>query len=241
MRRHSPRLPFSSKGSLHAENSENREWSSSVHHQRPDRNNRGNQPASPTARRRDIWAAADSGFEGCDARQPGCCRISPPLRSRWHQARELPSPRPKVDRSSKGATQARRVVTKGFLLWATESLFRGPVPVRSSSETVRRNGRGWVRVTVSRRVRCSPQLATLALVVSVSVQAATRKLESIPVPGAKASPESITSTSEGFLFVGRVGDGGIVRVKPRTAESTVFVQPGTSSRLPRLFESTPFQ
>ena len=104
-------------------------------------------------------------------------------------------------------TQARRGATKGSLLWATE---RG-------------------RVTVSKRVRCSPQLATLALVVSVSVQAATRKVESIPVPGARAFPESITSTSEGFLFVGRVGDGGIVRVKPRTAESTAFVQPGASS------------
>lgn len=97
-------------------------------------------------------------------------------------------------------------MTKGFLLWFTEG----------------------GRVTVSRRVRCSPQLATLALVVSVSVQAATRKVESIPVPGARAFPESITSTSEGFLFVGRVGDGGIVRVKPRTAESTVFVQPGAA-------------
>jgi len=104
-------------------------------------------------------------------------------------------------------TQARRGVTKGSLLWATES----------------------GSVTASRRVRCSLLLATLALVVSVSVQAATRKVESIPVPGAKAFPESITSTSEGFLFVGRVGDGGIVRVKPGTAESTVFVQPGASN------------
>jgi len=52
------------------------------------------------------------------------------------------------------------------------------------------------------------------------------KVESIAVPGTKAFPESITSTSDGALFVGRVGNGGIVRVKPRTAESTVFVQPG---------------
>ncbi len=52
------------------------------------------------------------------------------------------------------------------------------------------------------------------------------KVESIAVPGTKAFPESITSTSDGALFVGRVGNGGIVRVKPRTAESTVFAQPG---------------
>jgi streptogramin lyase len=84
------------------------------------------------------------------------------------------------------------------------------------------------RVTVSRRVWCLPQLAILALVLSFTLQAATQQVESIPVPGTKAFPESITSSSDGVLFVGRVGDGGIVRVKPRTAESTVFVQPGAS-------------
>src|SRR4029077_11160325 len=84
------------------------------------------------------------------------------------------------------------------------------------------------RVTVSRRVRCSPELAILALVLNFTVQAATQKIESIPVPGKKAFPESITSTSDGSLFVGRLGDGGIVRVNPRKAESTVFIQPGAS-------------
>jgi sugar lactone lactonase YvrE len=75
------------------------------------------------------------------------------------------------------------------------------------------------------RVRRSSQLA-LVLAVSFSVRAATPTLESIPIPGTKAFPESITSTSDGTLYVGRLGDGGIVRVKPRTRESTIFVQPG---------------
>jgi sugar lactone lactonase YvrE len=61
-----------------------------------------------------------------------------------------------------------------------------------------------------------------------TVEAATQKVESIPIPGTKAFPESITSTTDGTLYVGRVGDGGIVRIKPRTAESTVFVRPGAS-------------
>ena len=61
-----------------------------------------------------------------------------------------------------------------------------------------------------------------------TVEGATQKVESIPIPGTKAFPESITSTTDGTLYVGRVGDGGIVRVKPRTAESTIFVQPGAS-------------
>ena len=60
------------------------------------------------------------------------------------------------------------------------------------------------------------------------LKAAAQKVESIPIPGTKAFPESITSTTDGTLYVGRVGDGGIVRVKPRTAESTVFVRPGAS-------------
>jgi streptogramin lyase len=66
------------------------------------------------------------------------------------------------------------------------------------------------------------------LVLSFTLQAATQQVESVPVPGTKAFPESITSTSDGVLFVGRLGDGGIVRIKPRTAESAVFVQPGAS-------------
>src|SRR5467141_1788660 len=64
------------------------------------------------------------------------------------------------------------------------------------------------------------------VMLSLIVPAAIQKGESIAVPGTKAFPESIASTSDGALFVGRVGNGGIVRAKPRTAESTVFVQPG---------------
>src|SRR5580704_3783194 len=61
-----------------------------------------------------------------------------------------------------------------------------------------------------------------------TVEVAAQKVESIPIPGTKAFPESITSTTDGTLYVGRVGDGGIVRVKRRSAESTVFVRPGAS-------------
>ena len=75
-------------------------------------------------------------------------------------------------------------------------------------------------------MRTHADFAILALVLSFTVPASTQQIESIPVPGKKAFPESITSTSDGALFVGRLGDGGIVRVQPRTAASTVFVQPG---------------
>jgi sugar lactone lactonase YvrE len=74
----------------------------------------------------------------------------------------------------------------------------------------------------------SSGIAVFVLGLSFLVRAATPTLESIPIPGTKAFPESITSTTDGTLYVGRLGDGGIVRVKPRTAESTIFVQPGVS-------------
>src|SRR4029077_16390616 len=111
MKFHSPRQPFSSNGSSHVKNSENREWSSSVHTQRPDRNNRGHRAASASAGRRDTWAAAGFGSEGRDTRQRGCGEVSRPLRSRWHPVRKLSFPYPKVDRRNKRSTKAMKSVT----------------------------------------------------------------------------------------------------------------------------------
>jgi streptogramin lyase len=49
---------------------------------------------------------------------------------------------------------------------------------------------------------------------------------SIALPGERAFPESITSARDGTLFVGRLGEGGIVRADPRTGAAAVFVAPG---------------
>jgi sugar lactone lactonase YvrE len=51
---------------------------------------------------------------------------------------------------------------------------------------------------------------------------------SIALPGERAFPESITSARDGSLFVGRLGEGGIVRVDPRTGAAAVFVAPGAA-------------
>ena len=51
---------------------------------------------------------------------------------------------------------------------------------------------------------------------------------SIALPGERAFPESITSTRDGTLFVGRLGEGGIVRVDPRTGAAALFVAPGAA-------------
>ena len=51
---------------------------------------------------------------------------------------------------------------------------------------------------------------------------------SIELPGERAFPESITSARDGSLFVGRLGEGGIVRADPRTGAAAVFVAPGAA-------------
>jgi len=84
----------------------------------------------------------------------------------------------------------------------------------------------WMRMVISRRVRYSTDLAILVLVLSFTVRATPPQLDSIAIPGTEAFPESITSRSDGTLYIGRLGDGGIVRVKPHTHEAAIFVQTG---------------
>jgi len=76
------------------------------------------------------------------------------------------------------------------------------------------------------KLRCSLEFVVLVFGLSFSAQAMTTRFESIPIPGTRAFPESITSKSDGTLYVGRLGDGGIVRINPHTHENTIFVQPG---------------
>ncbi len=76
------------------------------------------------------------------------------------------------------------------------------------------------------KLRCLLELVVSIFGLAFSVRATTPQLDSIPIPGTKAFPESITSKSDGTLYVGRLGDGGIVRIKPHTRENAIFVQPG---------------
>src|ERR1700741_2886795 len=76
------------------------------------------------------------------------------------------------------------------------------------------------------KLRGSLEFVVLIFGLGFSVRATTPRLYSIPIPGTKAFPESITSKSDGTLYVGRLGDGGIVRIKPHTHENAIFVQPG---------------
>jgi streptogramin lyase len=75
-------------------------------------------------------------------------------------------------------------------------------------------------------------IAYLAIAVAVLSSAtsptAIAETRSIALPGLRAYPESLTSTADGTLFIGRLGDGGIVRANARSGEVAVFVPPGAS-------------
>ena len=71
-------------------------------------------------------------------------------------------------------------------------------------------------------------MAVAVLSSALSTQAAIAEAQSIALPGLRAFPESLTSTVDGTLFIGRLGDGGIVRANSRTGEVAVFVVPGES-------------
>jgi sugar lactone lactonase YvrE len=51
--------------------------------------------------------------------------------------------------------------------------------------------------------------------------------ESISLPGDRAFPENISSTSNGTLYVGSLASGGIYRVQPHSAEAKLWIEPGT--------------
>src|SRR5258708_13298746 len=64
---------------------------------------------------------------------------------------------------------------------------------------------------------------------------------SIALPGERAFPESITSARDGMLFIGRLGEGGIVRADPRTAAAALFVAsaPAPPRSSPTVFPDEP--
>jgi sugar lactone lactonase YvrE len=56
---------------------------------------------------------------------------------------------------------------------------------------------------------------------------ATPPLTEISIPGSRIFPESITSASDGTLYIGSVGQAQIYRAAPGAATAEVFIPPGT--------------
>ena len=49
---------------------------------------------------------------------------------------------------------------------------------------------------------------------------------SIDLPGDRVFPENLTSTKTGTLYVGSLGSGGIIRIKPHSAKAELWIKPG---------------
>ncbi len=80
----------------------------------------------------------------------------------------------------------------------------------------------------SSAARLTQTVIVTALLSSTLWMTADAEPLSIALPGERAFPESITSTRDGTLFIGRLGEGGIIRANPRTGEASQFVAPGAS-------------
>jgi streptogramin lyase len=71
----------------------------------------------------------------------------------------------------------------------------------------------------------SAALSSVALSVLVTSAGAGAPVAPILVPGDRAYPESVSSSSGGTLYIGRAGDGGIVRKRPGSP-SEIWIAPG---------------
>ena len=78
------------------------------------------------------------------------------------------------------------------------------------------------------RRRVAHLATAVAVLSSATSLTAIAETLSIALPGLRAFPESLTSTADGTLFIGRVGDGGIIRANARSGEVAVFVPPRAS-------------
>jgi streptogramin lyase len=77
------------------------------------------------------------------------------------------------------------------------------------------------------RVSLGRSAAVLSIVGGLVASGAFAVPASIELPGDRAFPESITATKDGTLYVGSVGSGGVIRVKPHTVKAEIWIKPGS--------------
>jgi hypothetical protein len=71
--------------------------------------------------------------------------------------------------------------------------------------------------------RCAAAMTIAACLIGSSVLALP---PSIALPGDRVFPENITSTKDGTLYVGSLGSGGIIRIRPGAAKAELWIKPG---------------
>jgi sugar lactone lactonase YvrE len=84
-------------------------------------------------------------------------------------------------------------------------------------------------MTSSARRLLLASLGALPIVVTVLPAAAAAPPDTITIPGEKIFPESMTSTSDGSVIVGSIGQKAIYRAKPGAATAEVWIAPGTEN------------
>jgi sugar lactone lactonase YvrE len=80
----------------------------------------------------------------------------------------------------------------------------------------------------TKRVRAIRLGLAIAGLVALAGGAAAAEPSEIAIPGERAFPESLTSSSDGTIFVGSFAEGGVVRVPPGAAKAEPWIKPGTN-------------
>ena len=75
------------------------------------------------------------------------------------------------------------------------------------------------------RTRTGMRQVAVALALGLVAISASAASEPISLPGDRVFPESITSTSDGTLYVGSIANGGVLRVPPHGSPE-VWIKPG---------------
>ena len=70
-------------------------------------------------------------------------------------------------------------------------------------------------------------LATIGLLALACGAAAADRSE-VAIPGDRAYPESLSSSSDGTIYVGSFAEGGVVRVPPGAAKAEPWIKPGAN-------------
>lgn len=73
--------------------------------------------------------------------------------------------------------------------------------------------------------RLALSAASLLLVAASGLAAAS--ITEITLPGTRIFPESITSTSDGTIYVGSLGHGDVMRIAPGSSNAEEWIKPGT--------------
>lgn len=68
----------------------------------------------------------------------------------------------------------------------------------------------------------------IAIAAGVTLACAAAGPSEITIPGARAFPESLSSSSDGTIFIGSFAEGGIFRVQPGAAKAEPWIKPGAN-------------